>query len=170
MSDRFGNNVSGVAVTFAVTAGGTLEGSQAVTTDAGAAALAWTLGAALEANTITASAQALQSIDFTIRVVEASVIYDLTLIDGGALEGYAVESGFIGRTADGHFVSQRYMYYAGELSLWTESGVYKLNGSVLSLAYSGGYSEVGTLVDGVLMLDRWSDDGLTQQWQYDIRD
>lgn len=169
--DRFGNGVPGIAVKFAITAGGgSLEGSESVTTIDGAAAHAWTLGAGLEANTITASALELPSIEFTVQVVEPDVIYDLKLIDGAALDGYDVESGFIGLTADGHFVSQRYMNYAGERLVWTESGVYQLNGSMISFMYTSGYEEVGTLVDGVLMLARWVDETSSQQWQYDIRD
>ena len=58
VTDATGNPVSGVSVTFAVTAGGgTIDPTTAVTTDAnGIAALtSWTLGAAAGANTLTAT-------------------------------------------------------------------------------------------------------------------
>lgn len=167
--DRFGNSIAGVAVTFVVTAGGgTLEGPETVTTYDGAAALAWTLGAGLEANTLRASALDLQSIDFTIRVVEPIAIYVLSLIDGQPLDGSANESGFIALSADGHFVSRGVTNYSGHGEA-TESGTYELRGSTIVLHYASGFYEEGTLVDGVLLLERWTDD-FVQYWQYDIRD
>lgn len=170
VKDRFGNSIAGVTVTFAVTAGGgALERSEAVTTDAGAASPMWTLGTSLVDNTIRASAMDLGSIEFTLRVAEPIAIYDLTAIDGEQLDGSEVESGFIALIADGHFVSQRATNYAGHRSMWTDSGTYELRGSTIAFAYADGSFEEGTLVDGVLVIERWLYDDFPQLWQYDIR-
>ncbi len=149
--DRFGNSVSGIAVTFAITAGGgTLEGAEMVTSENGVAALAWTLGPNLGANSITASAAGLQSIDFTIQAIEASAIYDFTMADGGI--GWDVASGFVAFTADGHFVvNTRYI----DDWVWVATGTYVVSGSAVVLTYAWGDEEAGTLIDGVLVLDRW---------------
>jgi len=167
--DRFGNSIGGVAVMFAVTAGGgALEASEAVTTGAGASAIAWTLGTSLEANTIRASALDLESIEFTIHVVEAVAIYDLMRIDGEPLDGSQVASAFIALTADGHFVSHRATNY-GDHQVWTESGTYEISGSTIRFDYGGGYLEEGTLVNGMLLIERWSYDDFPQEWQYEMR-
>jgi hypothetical protein len=65
--DLAGNPVSGVAVTFAVTAGGgTIVGSPAITNAAGVATVtSWTLGGATGTNTVVASATGLPTVSFT---------------------------------------------------------------------------------------------------------
>jgi hypothetical protein len=101
-------------------------------------------------------------------VVEPIAIYVLSLIDGQPLDGSANESGFIALSADGHFVSRGVTNYSGHGEA-TESGTYELRGSTIVLHYASGFYEEGTLVDGVLLLERWTDD-FVQYWQYDIRD
>jgi adhesin/invasin len=65
--DLAGNPVSGVAVTFTVTAGGgTIVGSPATTNASGVATVtSWTLGGATGTNTVVASATGLPSVTFT---------------------------------------------------------------------------------------------------------
>ncbi len=161
--DRFGNSVAGIRVTFAITAGGgTLEGAEMVTTDSGVSALGWTLGQG--SNTMTASASGLQSIDFTIQAVESSRIYDLTGVDG---VGWDVQSAFVAFTDDGRFVSHAKY---GEDWLWVVSGTYLISGSTVVLTYATGEEEMGTLVDGVLVLDRWDNPcAPARQWHYHLR-
>jgi len=168
--DRFGNSIAGVTVTFAVTAGGgALESSEAVTTEAGAETPTWTLGMSLGANTIRATALDLDSIELTMRVVEPIAIYDLTLIDWEPFDASQVESAFIALTADGHFISRRATSYEGHRSLWTTSGTYEIRGSTISFVYADGSLEEGALVDGVLLIERWWDEAVPQQWVYEIR-
>jgi hypothetical protein len=163
--DRFGNSLAGIRVTFAITAGGgTLEGTEMVTTDDGISALGWTLGPSLGANTITASALGLQSIDFTIQAFESSRIYDITRVDG---DGWDVASAFVAFTDDGHFVSHAKY---GEGWVWVVSGTYVISGSTVVLTYATGEEEMGTLVDGVLVLDRWDNPcAPARQWHYHRR-
>jgi hypothetical protein len=166
--DRFGNSVAGIPVTFAITAGGgTLEGAEMVTTDNGVSALRWTLGANLGANTITAHALELQSIEFTIQAIVASGIYDLTMVDGGI--GWDVASAFVAFTDDGHFVANT--KYSDDW-LWVASGTYVISGSSVVLTYAWGEEELGTLIDGVLVLDRWDNTcaPAPRQFHYHIRD
>jgi len=164
--DRYGNSVAGIPVTFAITAGGgTLEGATMVTMENGVSALAWTLGPSLGANTITASAAGLQSIDFTVQAIEAGAIYDFVMVDGWT--GWDVASGFIALTADGHFVSNT-KYSEGWL--WVASGTYVISGSTLILTYDTGDEELGSLIDGVLVLDRWDNPCVpTRQFHYRLR-
>jgi hypothetical protein len=167
VSDRFGNSVAGIPVTFAITAGGgTLEGAQVVTTENGVAARGWTLGPNLGANSITASAANLESIEFTIQAIEASAIYDFTMADGGI--GWDVASGFVAFTADGHFVVNT--KYSDDW-LWVATGTYVISGSSVVLTYAWGDHEPGTLVDGVLVLDRWDNTcaPAPRQFHYHIR-
>lgn len=163
--DRFGNSVAGVHVTFAITAGGgTLEGTQMVTADYGSEALGWTLGANPGVNTITASALGLGSIEFTIEAIEANTIYDFTMVEG---VGWDVASAFVAFTDDGRFVSHAKY---GEGWLWVVSGTYVISGSTVVLTYPAGDEEMGTLVDGVLVLDRWDNPcAPARQWHYHLR-
>ena len=64
--DQVGNPVSGIVVTFTVSAGGgTVTGSPATTNSAGVATLSsWALGATIGANTVTATATGLPSVAF----------------------------------------------------------------------------------------------------------
>lgn len=64
--DQVGNPVSGVVVTFTVSAGGgTVTGSPATTNSAGVATLtSWTLGTTVGTNTVTATATGLTSVAF----------------------------------------------------------------------------------------------------------
>ena len=166
--DRFGNSIAGVPVTFAITAGGgTLEGAQMVTTDDGISALGWTLGPNSGANTITASVANLPSIEFTVQAIEASGTYDFTMVDGGI--GWDVASGFVALTDDGHFVINT-MY--SDDWLWIATGTYVISGSTVVLTYDWGDEERGSLVDGVLVLDRWDNTcaAAPRQFHYHIRD
>lgn len=67
VTDQFGNPVSGVTVTFAVTGGGgSVTGGVVTTSAAGTAAVgSWTLGATSGVNTLTASAPGVASVNFT---------------------------------------------------------------------------------------------------------
>lgn len=164
--DHFGNSVAGIPVTFAITEGdGTLEGATMLTTDDGVSALRWTLGPYLGANTITASAAGLESIHFTVHAIEASAIYDFTMVDGGI--GWDVASGFVAFTADGRFVSHT-KYSDGWL--WATSGTYVILGSTVVFTYDTGDEELGSLVNGVLVLDRWDNPCVpTRRFHYRLR-
>jgi hypothetical protein len=168
VSDRFGNNVAGIPVTFAISAGGgKLEGAEMVTTEYGISALTWTLGPNPGANTITASAASLPSIEFTVQAIEASGTYDFTMVDGGI--GWDVASGFVVLTDDGHFVVNT--IYSDDW-LWVANGTYVISGSTVVLTYDWGEEERGSLVDGVLVLDRWDNTcaPAPRQFHYRIRD
>ncbi|MGH7713887.1 MAG: Ig-like domain-containing protein, partial [Gemmatimonadaceae bacterium] len=170
VGDRFGNSVLGIHVTFDITAGGgALEGAVAVTDDHGASAVAWTLGATPGPNTLSARVPGLPSIDFTIEVVAASAIYDLTMIDDEPLDWWHIESAFIAFTDDGRFVSQVTWNFGEEREVWTESGSYTMSGPTVVLEYAG-HQDTGALANGVLVLDRWDEEGPTRQWRYYIRD
>lgn len=68
VADQYGNPVSGISVTWAVTSGGgSVTGSLSTTTNAQgvAAVTAWTLGAAVGTNTLTATAGSLPVVTFT---------------------------------------------------------------------------------------------------------
>lgn len=164
--DRFGNNVAGITVTFAITAGGgTLEGATMLTTNDGISALAWKLGPDIGANTLTASTAGLESIEFTIQAIEASAIYDFTIVDGAI--GWDVASAFVAFAADGQFVSNT-KYSDGWP--WATTGTYVISGSTVVLTYDTGDEEWGSLVDGALVLDRWDNPcAPARQFHYYLR-
>ncbi|HJU73330.1 MAG TPA: hypothetical protein VJ717_06275 [Gemmatimonadaceae bacterium] len=171
VADRFGNNVPGIPVSFAVLAGGgAIEGAEVISQDNGASAIGWRLGSA-GANTIRASALDLASIEFTVEVVAASAIYDLTMIDGAPVDQDHI-SAFIALTSDGRFFSQIFREddYHGHY-VETETGTYTLVGGRLVLVYTRYQTEeVGRLDNGVLVLDRWEQDaGGRQEWSYVVR-
>ncbi len=171
--DRFGNSVPGVALTFALAEGqGTLEGAHRVTTNEGASALSWTLGEDLGANTLTASAAGLASIEYAVEVVDPIAIYDLTTIDDVPLSESHVESAFIGFTADGRFVSNGYTAStSGQRSVWSESGTFTESDDAVLLSYAGAHlQEMATLSGEVLLLVRYDDDEFsTSVWRYILR-
>ena len=165
--DRFANSLAGIAVTFTVIAGdGTIESSQAVTSKDGASALAWTLGSALEANTLRASALTLPSIDFTIHVEAPVAVYDLAMINDEEPSDYAIKDSFFGLTAAQHFVSLTSLVFTTDHAPYRESGHYELHGAKLALIYAGGHREEGSLLDGTLLFDRRNEDGYSERWQY----
>jgi len=70
VTDKRGDPVSGVQVSFAVTAGGGSVSPSLVTTDAdGRATVAWTLGTAVQPNTLKASVGTLSPVVFTATTV-----------------------------------------------------------------------------------------------------
>lgn len=83
--DRFGNPVSGVAVTFSVAAGGgTVQGGTATTDGSGTATVgAWTLGASAGTNILSASAAGAQGASFTATALASTSAsvgnYDITV-------------------------------------------------------------------------------------------
>jgi hypothetical protein len=83
VEDQFGNGVSGVPVTFAVTAGGGSVTGATTTTNANGVATvgSWTLGPSAGTNTLTATAQppGLNGNPVTFTVVGATSAYDIDL-------------------------------------------------------------------------------------------
>jgi len=74
VSDQYGNGVSGVTVSFAVTSGGgTVSAASAITASNGQAQVSWVLGSTAGANTVQASAGALIPVVFTATGVSATV-------------------------------------------------------------------------------------------------
>ncbi len=92
--DLAGNPVSGVAVTFTVTAGGgAIAGSPATTNASGIATVtSWTLGSTTGSNTVVASATGLPSVTFTASAV-AGAPASVVVVSGNnevAVQGTAV--------------------------------------------------------------------------------
>jgi adhesin/invasin len=85
VTDAFSNPVSGVQVTFSVTAGnGSLTGPVSTTGAAGTAAVgSWTLGATAKVDTLTASVTGLPSVQFTASATAGSAT-TLTRISAAA--------------------------------------------------------------------------------------
>jgi hypothetical protein len=81
VTDFSGNPVSGVTVTFAVTAGGgSLSGIQSVTDAQGQASATWTLGQNIGPNTVTATAAGLLGSPVTIAATATGTVHpDVTI-------------------------------------------------------------------------------------------
>jgi hypothetical protein len=86
VKDKFGDPVSGVAVTFAVTAGGgTIAPTTAVTTgaDGKATLTSWTLGPGAGANTVTATASGLSGSPVTFNATVSGGVSTTTSLSAG---------------------------------------------------------------------------------------
>lgn len=104
--DLAGNPVSGVAVTFAVTAGGGAVAGSPVTTNASGVATvtSWTLGSTTGSNTVVASATGLPSVTFTASAT-AGPPANVAVVSGNnevAVQGTAVANRPTVRVTDAH--------------------------------------------------------------------
>ena len=88
VSDEDGAAIAGVAVSFAVTAGGgTLSTTTATTNADGRATTRLTLGRDLGTNTVEVSVTGLESVTFTATATEQAIPYSLTKVRGENQEG-----------------------------------------------------------------------------------
>ena len=88
VSDEDGAAIAGVAVSFAVTAGGgTLSTTTATTNANGRATTRLTLGSNLGTNTVEASVTGLESVTFTATATEQAIPYSLAKVRGENQEG-----------------------------------------------------------------------------------
>ena len=106
VTDAFGNAVSGAAVAFAVASGGgAITGASATTNSSGVATVgSWTLGAALGANTLTATVVGLPAVTFSATAISSPVIAAITpslLVPGSAV---AISGTGFGATAGSNTV------------------------------------------------------------------
>src|SRR5690606_5864135 len=101
-----GQPVSGVAVAFAVTAGGGTLGATAATTDAQgiASAASWTLGTTAGANAVRATVGSLAPVTFAATGAPGAVA-SLAVAGGGGQQGWTEESlpqPIVVKAADAH--------------------------------------------------------------------
>lgn len=151
VTDRFGNGVGGVAITFSVASGG---GSLAKTYDetsrfGSASPGKWTLGLDPGVNSVVASAPGLNSVTFSARALDVGAVVWYDLVPQSV---NLVISASIALCEDGTFELVTVDdLYPGE---WLERlrGKYTLAGTVVVLTFSTGVTEQGTLVDHSLSL------------------
>lgn len=179
--DRFGNPVSNVVVSFAISAGGgTLQNTSAKTSiDGYASAGTWKLGDIPGTSEATASTSGIDPTVFVAHVLDPSTIkwYDLVAIKTESQEftptQMGVASARVGLTSfdpclckkqEGYFVDDVQYSYDGLTQIWTDSGPYLLDGKVLHL---NDFGDPGGIDGKTLILPRQDYDyGITYSWVY----
>ena len=146
--DRFGNRVGGVAITFAVTSGG---GSLAKTHDESsrfgtASPGTWKMGPRPGLNSFVASAPGLNPVTFNAQALDVGAVTWYDLIPQSIR---LIVSGSIALCEDGTFELVTVETSDALPGEWLERqfGKYTVTGTVLSLTFSTGVTEQGTLVD-----------------------
>jgi hypothetical protein len=168
VTDRYGNPIADVPVTFTITRGGgqvdqglgPVPTASASTNFAGEAQISWLLGDPGE-NTVTASVEGVDDLIFSVAALDPANFtwYDLEVIDG-VMQGIA--KSYVGLDSNGHFAWQT--IWNGGFSE-SEFGHYEITESRIVLI---GSSRTNGVIDSdVLVLqvpDDW--DGLLNTWYY----
>jgi hypothetical protein len=148
VTDRFGNGVGGVAITFSVTSGGSVVKTHDETSRFGSASPGtWTLGVP-GVNSVVASGPGLNSVTFSSRVLDVGAVTWYDLVPQSV---NLIVSASIALCEDGTFELVTVDNSFGEL-LERQRGKYTLAGTVVVLTFATGVSEQGRLVDHSLSL------------------
>jgi hypothetical protein len=170
--DRFYNLVAGAKVTFAVSGGGALEPSNAVTNGMGrTSAVSWTLGASPGVSTVSARVEGSDSVAiFTARAVDSALVSWYTLESiGGVSPDQSLSSATMALTPDGSFFEDVLWQYSGTLVRNHNSGTYKVQGTTIDFLYWTNGGEQGRIDGDRLMIDRPDPDwGDMVTWSYKL--
>jgi len=178
--DRFANLVPKVTVSFAITAGdGVLQNTSAVTDNYGhASAGSWIVGSTPGSNQATASVPGIAPLAYDVAVLDPATIrwYSLESIGGASHLFTPAQWGIayarIGLTKfdpclckrqEGYFIDEL-QYTNSDGQIWTNSGRYTLDGTVLGLS---NFQQPGFIEAKNLTLQRPDDDfGFLIPWNY----
>ena len=146
VTDRFGNPVGGVTVTFSVTTGGgSLAKTQVQSSHQGPVTPGtWTLGPQPGTNSMVAAAQNLESVTFNTRALDVGRV---TWYDIPPQSVRYIERASIALCEDGTFELLTLENSQGFPDVWPERelGMYKVTGTQIVLTFANGLTEQGTL-------------------------
>jgi len=152
VTDRYGNGASGVTITFSIiSGGGSLEKDHDEARWGSASPGTWKLGPKPGLNSFVASAPGLNSVTFKARALNAGAV---TWYDLKPQSVRLIVTGSIALCEDGTFelvTVETSDALPGEW-LVRQLGTYTLTGTSISLTYSIGVTEQGTLVGDSLSL------------------